>query len=54
VLSEIFPWGVAISFAAVGWRYDAQLLGRCVLVSLGVWMVVRGVMKPASKAGIPG
>jgi len=49
VLSEIFVWGVVVSFAAVGWRYDAQLLGRCVLVSLGVWMVVRGAMKPPRK-----
>jgi protein-S-isoprenylcysteine O-methyltransferase Ste14 len=50
VLAEIFPWGIAASFAAVGWRYDAQLLMRCVLVCLGVWMVVRGLMKPAMKA----
>lgn len=50
VLSEIFPWGIAASYAAVGWRYDAQLLMRCVLVCLGVWLVVRGVMKPARKA----
>jgi protein-S-isoprenylcysteine O-methyltransferase Ste14 len=49
-VSEIFPWGIAVSYAALGWRYDAGLLGRCVLVSLGIWMVVRGVMKPARKA----
>lgn len=49
VLAEIFPWGVAVSFAAVGWQYNAQLLERCVLVSLGVWLVVRGVMKPRAK-----
>ena len=46
-LAEIFYWGVFVSFAAVGWEYNAQLLGRCVLVSLGVWLVVAGVMKPA-------
>jgi hypothetical protein len=51
VLSEIFPWGIAVSFAAVGWQYNAQLLERCVLVCLGVWMIVRGVMKPARKVG---
>jgi protein-S-isoprenylcysteine O-methyltransferase Ste14 len=49
ILSEIFLWGVAVSFAAVGWEYNAQLLERCVLVSLGVWLVMRGVMKPAAK-----
>lgn len=48
-LAEIFYWGVFISFAAVGWEYNAQLLGRCVLVSLGVWLVVAGAMKPAKK-----
>jgi protein-S-isoprenylcysteine O-methyltransferase Ste14 len=46
-VGEIFYWGIFVSFAAVGWEYNAQLLERCVLVSLGVWMVVRGVMRPA-------
>jgi protein-S-isoprenylcysteine O-methyltransferase Ste14 len=40
-LAEIFQWGVAGSFAAVGWRYNAGLLLQCVLVSLGVSLVVR-------------
>ena len=43
VLGEIYMWGVAGSFAAVGWRYDAGLLTKCVLVSLGVSMVVRAL-----------
>ena len=34
-------WGVAASFAALGWQYNARLLTQCVLVSLGVAMVVR-------------
>ena len=49
-LAEIFYWGIFVSFAAVGWQYNAQLLERCILVSLGVWFVVLGVMKPARKA----
>jgi hypothetical protein len=40
-LGEIFAWGVAGSFAAAGWRYNAGLLTQCVLVSLGVWLIVR-------------
>jgi protein-S-isoprenylcysteine O-methyltransferase Ste14 len=40
-LAEIFQWGVAGSFAVVGWRYNAGLLLQCVLVSLGVSLVVR-------------
>jgi len=40
-LGEIYMWGVAISFAALGWRYNAGLLLQCVLVSLGVALMVR-------------
>ena len=39
--AEIFGWGVAASFAAAGWRYNALLLTQCVLVSLGVALVLR-------------
>jgi protein-S-isoprenylcysteine O-methyltransferase Ste14 len=41
-LAEIFMWGVLVSYAALGWRYDAHLLIQCVLVSLGVSLVGRG------------
>lgn len=41
VLGEIYMWGVAGSFAAVGWQYNARLLTQCVVVSLGVAMIVR-------------
>jgi protein-S-isoprenylcysteine O-methyltransferase Ste14 len=44
-LGEAYCWGVAISFAALGWRYNAGLLTKGVLVSLGVSMVVRGVVQ---------
>jgi protein-S-isoprenylcysteine O-methyltransferase Ste14 len=43
VVAEIFMWGSALSFAALGWRYNALLLIQCVLVWLGVTLVVRGV-----------
>jgi len=39
VLGEIYMWGVAGSFAIAGWRYDAGLLIKCVIVSLGVSLV---------------
>jgi protein-S-isoprenylcysteine O-methyltransferase Ste14 len=46
-LAEIFMWGTALSFAVLGWRYNAQLLIQCVLVWLGVSLVVRALhMKP--------
>ncbi len=43
LLAEIFLWGMAASFAVVGWRYDADLLLRCVLVWFGVSLIVRAV-----------
>jgi protein-S-isoprenylcysteine O-methyltransferase Ste14 len=41
VLAEVYMWGVAGSFAVLGWRYNANLLTQCVLVSLGVSIVAR-------------
>ena len=41
VLGEIYMWGVAGSFAIAGWRYDASLLVKCVIVSLGVSLVTQ-------------
>lgn len=38
-LGEIYMWGVAGSFAIAGWRYDAGLLVKCVIVSFGVSLV---------------
>jgi len=45
VVAEIYMWGVAGSFAVAGWWYNAFLLTRCVLVSLGVSIVVRAFLK---------
>jgi protein-S-isoprenylcysteine O-methyltransferase Ste14 len=45
VLAEIFLWGVTASFAVFGWQYNAHLLLRCVLVSLGASLVVKGLAK---------
>ena len=50
LLSEIFLWGTAVSFAAVGWQYNAHLLIQCVLVSFGVALVARGIaMQPKAQ-----
>jgi protein-S-isoprenylcysteine O-methyltransferase Ste14 len=40
-VAEIYMWGVAGSFAVLGWRYNAQLLTKCVLVCLGVAIIAR-------------
>jgi protein-S-isoprenylcysteine O-methyltransferase Ste14 len=45
VLGEIYFWGVAVSFAALGWQYNGRLLMQCAVVSLGVAMVLRGILR---------
>lgn len=49
-LSEIYFWGVTISFAGVGWRYNAFLLQRCVLVSFGAALVARALLPKQTPA----
>jgi protein-S-isoprenylcysteine O-methyltransferase Ste14 len=41
--AEVYMWMSAAGFAVLGWRYDAHLLIQCVLVSLGVSLVVKGI-----------
>jgi protein-S-isoprenylcysteine O-methyltransferase Ste14 len=43
-LGEIYFWGVVASFAIVGWRYNALLIGQGILISLGVSLVVRALI----------
>lgn len=48
VLGEIYFWGVALSFAVLGWKYNAVLLIQCVIVFLGVSVIVRALMPKAA------
>ncbi|QNI37007.1 methyltransferase family protein [Edaphobacter albus] len=43
-LSEIYMWGVFVSFAALGWRYNSMLILQGVIVSLGVSLVTRAFL----------
>jgi hypothetical protein len=43
-LGEIYMWGVVVSFAALGWRYNSLLVMQGVLVSLGVSIVVKAFL----------
>ena len=45
MLGEIYMWGVALSFAVLGWRYNASLLIQCVLVAFGIALVARALVK---------
>ncbi len=49
-LGEIYMWGVALSFAFTGWRYNASLVMQCVVVSLGLSLVARA-FQPKAAAG---
>ena len=40
-IGEIYLWGVVISFAALGWRYNAFLIIQGVVISLGVSLIAR-------------
>jgi protein-S-isoprenylcysteine O-methyltransferase Ste14 len=40
-LGEIYMWGVVISFATVGWRYNSFLIIQGVVVSLGISLIAR-------------
>jgi protein-S-isoprenylcysteine O-methyltransferase Ste14 len=40
-LGEIYMWGVVLSFAILGWRYNAILITKGVLISLGISLIAR-------------
>jgi protein-S-isoprenylcysteine O-methyltransferase Ste14 len=40
-LGEIYMWGVVFSFAVLGWHYNALLITKGVLISLGVSLIAR-------------
>ncbi len=43
-VGEIYMWGVALSFAVAGWRYNALLLIQCVVVSFGISLLLRALV----------
>lgn len=47
-LGELYFWGVAASFAAAGWHYNASLLTQCVVVSFGAGLVAKAI-QPAGR-----
>jgi protein-S-isoprenylcysteine O-methyltransferase Ste14 len=51
VLSELLPIGVFVTIACLSWTYDERLMGRAILISFGISLVVRALMpgiKPES------
>ncbi|MDE3104804.1 MAG: isoprenylcysteine carboxylmethyltransferase family protein [Acidobacteriota bacterium] len=54
ILAESYMWGVVVTYVAVGWLYNSWLLGRGVLISLGVSLVLRGLLPRSAAASTPG
>jgi protein-S-isoprenylcysteine O-methyltransferase Ste14 len=40
ILSELFPIGIFITFAALSWQYDHSLMVKAVIVSFGLSLIV--------------
>lgn len=45
-LSEIYFWGVAVSFLLVGYRYNAFLVSQGVIIAAGLSLVARAFVTP--------
>jgi protein-S-isoprenylcysteine O-methyltransferase Ste14 len=43
-LGESYMWGVTLSFAFFGWRYNAKLLLQAVVVSFGISLVLSALV----------
>jgi protein-S-isoprenylcysteine O-methyltransferase Ste14 len=50
LLGEVFVVGAALSMAALAWRYQPELLDRCLLVCLGLSLVARALLPKAQPA----
>jgi hypothetical protein len=48
-LSELWPVGYALSFAALAWRYNPQLLLKTLIIAFGISLVARALI-PSSEA----
>jgi protein-S-isoprenylcysteine O-methyltransferase Ste14 len=43
-LGEIYVWGVVVSFAILGWRYNSILIIKGVLISVGLSLIIRAFL----------
>jgi protein-S-isoprenylcysteine O-methyltransferase Ste14 len=44
VLAELLPIGVCFTLAVLSWAYDNRLMGRAILISFGISLVVRALL----------
>ena len=53
LLGEIYFWGAFISFASLGWGYNAVRIVQGVLISLGLSIIVRAFLPKAVSPPLP-
>jgi protein-S-isoprenylcysteine O-methyltransferase Ste14 len=53
LLAETYSVGIALCFAVFAWRYNAQILIRCVLICYGISLVTRALARPPATGGRP-
>jgi protein-S-isoprenylcysteine O-methyltransferase Ste14 len=44
LVAEFLPWGFALCLAVLAWRYQPQLLIRCLIVCFGLSLVARALL----------
>jgi len=49
-VGELAMWGTAVAFCVLGWQYNPELLMQCVVVSFGLSMVVKALVKKSPAA----
>jgi hypothetical protein len=52
LLSELWPLGYAVGFAALAWRYNPQLLLKALVIAFGVSLVARALVPSQGAAAI--
>jgi hypothetical protein len=50
VLSELWPLGYVVGFAALAWRYNPQLLIKTLVIALGMSLVARALLPSTGAA----
>lgn len=51
VLGEIYMLGVVVTYLVLGWSFNAMTLTRGVLISLGLWFIVKAMLPRPARDG---
>jgi protein-S-isoprenylcysteine O-methyltransferase Ste14 len=53
LLAEVMPVGVVVSYALLSWQYSADLMARALLISFGLSLVTRALIRPQANPPAP-